>query len=411
MTKCAPRDELKMIIYSNVHASKLYRRKTNLKIHNNLYLLKFLFYNARFYYYLQMWLTVLAVVSIICLLLFLDTIKPKKFPPGPKWIPLLGSAIEVYKFREKTGYLYKAVKELTKIYCNDGPMIAIRIGKDRIVMVNSLEANKEMLYNEDIDGRPKGIFYQTRTWGDRRGVLLTDGELWKEQRRFLLRHLKEFGFGRKGMGEIAKSEAEHMIKDVINILDNNNNDSVDGAIIQMHTFFNTYVLNTLWTMMAGLRYSANDPQLKILLELLFELFSTVDMVGALFSHFPVLSIVAPTLSGYRNFIRTHKRIWKFLREELKRHKERFDPSKEDQDFMDVYIRVLTFLGEKNTYSEGQLVAMCMDMFMAGTDTTSKSMSFCFSYMVRDPEIQRKAQEEIDAVVGKDRAPCLEDRPK
>ncbi|XP_023940890.2 probable cytochrome P450 303a1 [Bicyclus anynana] len=353
-----------------------------------------------------MWLTALVIVFVIGLLLYWDTIKPKKFPPGPKWMPIVGSAIEVNKMREKTGYLYKSVKQLAAIYCQGEPLIGLKIGKDRIVMVNTVEANKEMLNNEDIDGRPKGIFYQTRTWGKRRGVLLTDGELWKEQRRFLLKHLREFGFGRRTMSEITFSEAGHMINDVLDLMKNNNS----AVVKNMHSFFNTYILNTLWSMMAGLRYKPNEPDMILLQNILFELFSAIDMVGCVFSHFPVLSLLAPKSSGYTDFIRTHKRIWKFLRDEITNHKLRFNPKNEDRDFMDAYIRVLNDHGEVNTYSEGQLVAICMDMFMAGTETTSKSLSFCFSYLVREQEVQQKAQEEIDTVIGKNRRPCLDDRP-
>ncbi|XP_048488799.1 probable cytochrome P450 303a1 [Plutella xylostella] len=353
-----------------------------------------------------MWLAVLIIVLAVCLLLYLDTIKPRNFPPGPKWMPILGSAREVSRLREKTGYLYKAVKKLSEQYCHNGPTLGLKIGKDKIVMVNSLEANKEMLYNEDLDGRPRGIFYQTRTWGQRRGVLLTDGELWKEQRKFLLRHLKEFGFGRQGMGEIAQFEATAMVKDILELIDSSPDRT---AVVQMHNFFNTYILNTLWTMMAGLRYKASDPEMQVLYGLLFDLFAGIDMVGTAFSHFPVLRFLAPTLSGYKYFVRTHKRIWAFLNAELKKHKDRFNPENEDKDFMDVYIRVLKEKGEGNTYSEGQLVAMCMDMFMAGTETTTKSMSFCFSYLVREQTVQARAQAEIDRVVGRDRMPCLGDR--
>lgn len=353
-----------------------------------------------------MLLTVFVILFIIGMLLYMDTKKPKKFPPGPNWLPIIGSALEVNKIREKTGYLYKSFKELSRLYSPDNHLLGIKIGKDRIVMVNSVEANKEMLYNEDIDGRPKGIFYQTRTWGERIGVLLTDGETWKEQRKFLIKHLKEFGFGRSGMGEIAFTEASHMVEDISNHMVNNN-----STTIQMHNFFSTYILNTLWTMMAGIRYQRDDPEMILLQNVLFDLFAAIDMVGCSFSHFPVLSVLAPKSSGYTDFVKTHKRIWKFLRDEIAKHKERFDPNNEDKDFMDVYLRVLKEHGEVDTYSEGQLVATCMDMFMAGTETTSKTMSFCFSYLVREQEVQKKAQEEIDRVVGKDRMPCIDDRPK
>lgn len=352
-----------------------------------------------------MWIAVFVICIVCYFYLRQDIIKPKRFPPGPAWIPFVGCSYDVYKLREKSGYLYKAVNALSEKYGVSDSILGLRIGKDRIVMVNSLEANKEMLFNEDLDGRPQGIFYETRTWGERRGVLLTDGELWKEQRRFLMRHLKEFGFGRRGMERIVRSEAVHMIKDVM--------DTVCyyrtfAAPIQMHNFFNTYILNTLWTMMAGLRYRASDRRMKVLQSLLFDLFATVDMVGAPFSHFPILRIVAPSLSGYDKFIETHERIWQFLRDEINKHKDNFRDQKEDKDFIDAYIRILKDKGEVDTYSEGQLIAMCMDMFMAGTETTSKSLSFCFSYLVREQRIQKKAQEEIDRVIGK-QLPRLQDR--
>ncbi|XP_045510385.1 probable cytochrome P450 303a1 [Colias croceus] len=351
-----------------------------------------------------MWLTVVVIAAIIVLILYLDTVKPNKFPPGPKWLPILGCAYEIQKIREKSGYLYKCIQILSDKYTPDSSLVGIKIGKDRIVVVNSLEANKEMLYHEDIDGRPKGIFYQTRTWGERKGVLLTDGELWKEQRRFLIKHLKEFGFGRRGMLEISQSEASHIVKDVFKAMGEKG-----SAEIYMHNFFNTYILNTLWTMMAGIRYEPSDPGMVLLQQLLFDLFAAIDMIGCTFSHFPILSVVAPKASGYSNFVMTHQRIWEFLREEINKHKARFDPNVEDKDFMDVYIRVLNQPGEKTTYSEGQLVAMCMDMFMVGTETTSKSMGFCFSFLVRNQEAQKKAQEELDRVVGRNRAPTLEDK--
>ncbi|XP_063373975.1 probable cytochrome P450 303a1 [Cydia amplana] len=353
-----------------------------------------------------MWLTVLIVVLAICLFLYLDTVKPKNFPPGPKWIPIFGSALEIYRMRQRTGYLYKVFKQISEMYCKDSPLLGLKIGVDRIIMVNGLDAHKEMMFNEDCDGRPNTIFYTTRTWGLRRGVLLSDGELWKEQRKFLLKHLKEYGFGRKGMADIASFEAAHMVKDVRALIKSNK----EGGVIHMHNFFNVYILNTLWSMLAGLRYEPTDPQMIVLQKLLSDLFSTIDMVGTVFSHFPILSVFAPSMSGYKNFVKTHERIWKFLREELERHKQDFDPEKPDKDFMDVYIRVLRSKEVPNTYSEGQLVAICMDMFMAGTETTSKSMSFGFSYMVRDVEVQRKAQEEIDRVVGTSRPPHLDDRP-
>jgi N-acetyl-anhydromuramyl-L-alanine amidase AmpD len=43
-------------------------------------------------------------------------------------------------------------------------------------------------------------------------VLLTDEEFWQDQRRFVLRHLREFGFGRRTMTDLVEQEAEQLVK-------------------------------------------------------------------------------------------------------------------------------------------------------------------------------------------------------
>uniref|UniRef100_A0A914YAS5 Cytochrome P450 n=1 Tax=Panagrolaimus superbus TaxID=310955 RepID=A0A914YAS5_9BILA len=46
------------------------------------------------------------------------------------------------------------------------------------------------------------------------GIVFTDGPLWKEQRRFAIKVLKEFGLGRNLMQERVLDEVSHFIKDI-----------------------------------------------------------------------------------------------------------------------------------------------------------------------------------------------------
>lgn len=64
-----------------------------------------------------------------------------------------------------------------------------------------------------------------------------------------------------------------------------------------------------------------------------------------------------------------------------------------------------------SFSELQLLAVCLDMFMAGTETTNKTANFMFLHILRNENIQKKAREEIDRVVGRSRLPTLDDRVK
>lgn len=88
---------------------------------------------------------------------------------GPKWLPVLGSALTVNSLRKQTGYLYRATICLAESY---GPIVGLKVGKDRQVVCCGYNAIKEMLTKEEFDGRPQGPFYETRTWGTRRGTRL-----------------------------------------------------------------------------------------------------------------------------------------------------------------------------------------------------------------------------------------------
>jgi hypothetical protein len=56
------------------------------------------------------------------------------------------------------------------------------------------------------------------------GITLTDGGLWEHQRRFSLRHMRDFGFGRRftQLEDIGKEE----IQDLLNILNGRREDKV-----------------------------------------------------------------------------------------------------------------------------------------------------------------------------------------
>jgi len=46
------------------------------------------------------------------------------------------------------------------------------------------------------------------------GILLTDGPFWVELRRFTIRHLKDFGFGKKSAGAVILEETEQLMKEM-----------------------------------------------------------------------------------------------------------------------------------------------------------------------------------------------------
>jgi hypothetical protein len=59
----------------------------------------------------------------------------------------------------------------------------------------------------------------------------------------------------------------------------------------------------------------------------------------------------------------------------------------------------------------QLMQICMDLFIAGAIPIGATLDFLVLMMLLHPEVQQKAQKEIDSVVGRNRLPQLSDKPK
>lgn len=61
------------------------------------------------------------------------------------------------------------------------------------------------------------------------------------------------------------------------------------------------------------RYDTGDKELTHLQQILTKLLKEIDIIGAPFSHFPLLRFIAPEMSGYKAFVKTHQELWTFLK--------------------------------------------------------------------------------------------------
>lgn len=85
----------------------------------------------------------------------------------------------------------------------------------------------------------------------KRGLVASEGPHWSEQRRFALRHLRDFGFGKKTMEGAILEDASDLITTLKNM---------DGAPISTDRMLSLVALSSLWYIVAGERLPINDPR-------------------------------------------------------------------------------------------------------------------------------------------------------
>lgn len=126
-----------------------------------------------------------------------------------------------------------------------GPIVGLRAGRDRIIIVSGKEAVREFYSMSEFDGRPAGFFYRMRTFDRRLGVVFSDGPMWETQRRFSMKVLRQLGMGRSCMIEHIEREAVAMVEHFR---------ESSGQSIEMDHAFDVPVLNVLWALLAGHRF-------------------------------------------------------------------------------------------------------------------------------------------------------------
>ena len=91
------------------------------------------------------------------------------------------------------------------------------------------------------------------------GIIFADGQEWTDTRRFALKHLKDFGFGRAGLEGVIQGEVEELVTLLA---------ATKGKDFKMETVFGIPVINILWTIVAGTRFQSGDPEAEQMMGLL-----------------------------------------------------------------------------------------------------------------------------------------------
>lgn len=85
---------------------------------------------------------------------------------GPPWMPLLGNYLQFLNLYKKLKLTHLVWEKLALKY---GPLVGLRLGLDRLVIISGYEMAELVLHREEFEGRPDGFFFRLRALGQRLG--------------------------------------------------------------------------------------------------------------------------------------------------------------------------------------------------------------------------------------------------
>ncbi|CAA3009827.1 cytochrome P450 71A1-like [Olea europaea subsp. europaea] len=329
--------------------------------------------------------------TILALLLFSKILRRKKLnlPPGPKPWPIIGNLNLIGPLP------HRSLHELSQKY---GPLMHLQFGSFPVVVGSSVEMAKTFLKTMDVTfaSRPKTAAGKYTTYNYSDITWSPYGAYWRQARKMCLMEL----FSAKRLESYEYIRAEEMnslLKELFKSA---------GKPILLKDYLSTVSLNVISRMVLGKKYSdqsedsiVSPDEFKKMLDELF-LLNGVFNIGDSIPYIDFLD-----LQGYVKRMKiVSKKFDGFLERVLDEHNARRKATENytSNDMVDVLLELAEDPKLDVKLERHGVKAFTQDLLAGGTESSAVTVEWAISELLKKPEIFKKATEELDRVIGRDR---------
>ncbi|KAH6765418.1 cytochrome P450 [Perilla frutescens var. hirtella] len=348
----------------------------------------------------------LVVTTLIAFFLFNQlrnpTNKKRRLPRAGGALPIIG---HLHLFGGKQ-LLHKTLAAMAEKY---GPVFTVKLGSQENLVVSSWETAKECFTTLDKVFSDRPYITATRLLGYNGAMigLAPYGPYWRQMRKIatleLLSHRRI-----DMMSHVRASELQSSLKQLYDLW------AVNGrnkglVMVDMKQWFGDLTLNTSVRMIGGKRFNESSDQVRSRQKDLMRDFLNYFGVFVLSDAIPSLGWL--DLQGHqRNMKRIAKELDDLVGEWLEEHKQRrktknkssVDDDEHEEDFMDAMLTIMEDADFPQFEADTITKATCLNLVSAGSDAVMVTLTWALSLLLNNPNALKKAQEEVDAHISKDR---------
>ncbi|KAL7245346.1 hypothetical protein ACSBR2_000635 [Camellia fascicularis] len=319
--------------------------------------------------------------------------KPQNLPPSPfPPLPLLGHLHLLKKPIHRT---------LSKLSDRYGPVLLLRFGSRRVLLVASPSAAEECFTQNDIvfANRPRllvgkhlGYNFTSMAWAPY-------GDHWRNLRRIASLELLS-SHRLQILSHIRVDE----IQSLIHRLYKDSAVNPDQAVNMKSAFFEL-TFNVMTRMIAGKRYYGEGVENSDEAKRFQEIVSETGQLGAeknVGDFFPFVRWFG-IKGSEKKLIDLHEKRDKFMQDLIEQHRSNesgFGGGERKRTMIEILLSLHDT--EPEYYTDENIRSLMLVLLHAGTDTSVGTMEWALSYLLNNPEVLKKARIEIDNCVGQDR---------